>query len=250
MTFWLVFMPKEGLAATSKDNLSREYIRNLIANHQEDPRFHITWDLASSGDHEAIDYLKSKFTSTVSTFSTVRRNDIAVSLLENGLGNATYFNYVILQSSRVVSAPSVFLTDPGGQAEFNNEFLTWSRDNPDFGSPQEAAMLVPEVIRQLAAMADRRAIPALQNALLSSNPLIVTYAVYGLAKLDDEKSVDAAIRACSMSSKFDKPTVCEGLLYFSHKKAQRFAKRIIPEPMYSISKSIPRNEAFKGWLGR
>lgn len=237
-------------ALRAADVRTQEQVRSLMATYEKTPRYYVTIDLASSGEPDAIEFLRSKFTSPSSSITAVQRADIAAALIVTGHGDDSYFQYLVEQSSRVAQAPSSYVIGLAGRAAPNDHFTVWSKRNPDFGPPHEASILVPWVVRNLAALGDPRAAGPLRRALQSQNSAVAMYALYGLAKLDDDSAVNDAIAACKRASKNDKAVVCAPLIYFSNHKTRDYAKKVMPEPMYSTAIKMTRKEAFETWLGK
>lgn len=186
------------------------------------------------GNPDAVVIAKQIFALTGDSNTKQR---IASILVHISTKDSTYFEYLVTEAEKALSndMPWPTLYDKDGNKKsktldsLNPEFLKWcEKHNVDPADAFHAAYYeIPVPWYHLAAAGDPRTYGLLIKGLRSPNPMIVTCASHGLARLQDPRAIDEIILASYRAPLEARYAIAESLLYFPNEKAQQAADEII-----------------------
>jgi hypothetical protein len=169
--------------------------------------------------------------------------EIAQVLVQLGDKNDRYWDYLVRQATAVIEsdAPSPARFDSEGKgipgSAPSPEFAAWAKAHKlDPGEEAaNAVYLYPGRILLLGASDDKRAIPLLRRALLSSNYFVETIAAEGLAENHDDASIPMIIEACRRAPAEAAAAIATfSLVYFDDPRAQSAVDQYLPKEQAKI----------------
>lgn len=185
------------------------------------------------GGPEAVAAMKRIFELTTDSNLKQRAASLLVFLK---VKEPVYFDYLTQQATQALDndMPWPTLYDKDGEKitkhvrDMNPSFLKWCDAHHLDPSDQfyNAYYRIPLPWYHLAATGDPRAYPLFIQGLHSPNPMIVTAAAYGLARLHDSRAVGELIETARRSPSETRYNLIEVLLTFSDEKAQATAEEL------------------------
>jgi HEAT repeat protein len=179
--------------------------------------------LAEARASQAVPVLEKKYKRTGDMYVKAH---IASALIRLGDSDPHYWDDLASVASKAVksTAPSYYRFDSNGKALAgpSSEFIAWAKSkNIPLSTAGGDAFRRPGVLMLLAKTGDPRAVPILQEGLLSPNYLMETEAALGLAQLQDTSSIPMIISACAHAPAEAASAIAESLVYFDDPDAQR-----------------------------
>jgi HEAT repeat protein len=210
--------PGRGIYDANKANVS-----NAIARVKSGHFAGVDVDMIRRGKAvEAIPALKEQFARVKEPLDKAQ---IASVLLKLGDKDETYWDFLVKLSTQVTDAPDFWSYDSQGELVPGPtaEFIAWAK-----ASNLSAAEMgewpqywLPGPIAALGMSGDPRAVPLLQQSLLSRNHMIEMAAAKGLAEFQDKDSIPLIIEACKKAPAGAADVIAEALVYFDDLDAQR-----------------------------
>lgn len=180
--------------------------------------------LAEARASQAVPVLEKKYKRTRDIYDKAH---IASALIRLGDSDPRYWDDLASVALKVVksTAPSTVRFDTNGKTVPgpSPEFIAWARSKgTPLGTAVEDAMFRrPGVLMLLAMTGDARAVPILQEGLLSHSYFIENAAAHGLAQLQDSNSIPMIISACEHAPAEAASAIAESLVYFDNPDAQQ-----------------------------
>lgn len=186
--------------------------------------------IAKAKGVRAIPDLKTQFKLTQ---DTVLKGSVASALVRLGDKDPEPWDYLVEGATDAITsdAPDPQRFDSKGNAirGLSPEIRAWAKSHNLSDSDLDNKMFeFSAKVAFLAKARDRRAIPLLRQALLSSNRLIEALAADGLAQLQDKASIPLIIQACQLAPAGAAIAIARPLLDFDDPQAQSAAKEFRP----------------------
>ena len=204
---------------------------------QRDPieQVHDVRLLAQAGATAGIPTLKQEFAVTTDTWLKLV---IAGALVRLGDRDAVYWDFLADEAKKALEndAPPFFILDSEGnvvpgQGQFPAEFVAWAKAHnlEPAVAAQDQIYELPRHFVYLAETGDPRGRELLRMGLKSRNSMIQSFAVRGLAKLQDKESIPLIIEAAKTSPRYMTVQFGKSLLFFDDPQAQSAAETFISD---------------------
>jgi hypothetical protein len=194
--------------------------------------------IARAGAVEAIPSLKQQFVHV--NDDPLLKAKIAAAIVRLGDKDDTYWDFLVKLAKPALEsdAPDFMSYDSQGKAVSgpSPEFVAWADAHslPHAGLLEESRYLLPGKVAILGWSRDPRAIPLLQQALLSSNHMIEIAAAMGLAEIGDKDSIPLIVDACRKAPADAAAAIAQSLVYFDDNSAQSAVDQFIPKDIAKI----------------
>ena len=182
----------------------------------------------------------------------ILKEKVASALVRLGDKDDTYWNFLVRLATRAVESDAPNFTSHNAQGKSlpgpSPEFQAWVRaHNLSPAEAQEQLDLLPAAVGFLALTGDSRAVPLLRQALLSPNYMTETWAAWGLADLQDKKSIPLIIQACKRAPQDAAAVIARALVYFDTPEAQSAVDEYIPKDAAKIYRDAKANGKKRPW---